>query len=178
VEFSLILWPFLLLLLATCDYAQIYFYEASLRHAIREAGRFASTGQIRPYTSNGAQVYDTNGDKVYMTSNYNPPLTMSRNESIKSLFREVCLLKSLTDSDIEVVSWPGNNGASEASPNDGPGIAEDYMRIRVSWPLALITPVAPLLDENGEYTITVESIFRNEPAKKFNLYTNKYPSEP
>ncbi|MEM1058948.1 MAG: TadE/TadG family type IV pilus assembly protein [Verrucomicrobiota bacterium] len=178
MEFSLILWPFLLLLLATCDYAQIYFYDSSLRHALRAAGRFASTGQAKPFTIDGQQVFDVDGNPILETSVYNPPLNMSRNESIRRVFRNVCRIKTLKDADIDIVSWPGTNDATEASPNVGPGLEEDRVRIRVSWPLGLITPVAPLLNDQGQYTITVEAIFRNEPSDFFQDFTNKYPNEP
>lgn len=179
VEFSLILWPFLLLLLATCDYAQIYFYEASMRHALQVSGRFATTGSARPYRVDGEPAQDTNGNNIYLTSAYEPTNIMSRNESIRAVFRDVCLI-DLEDSDILITSWPGPGSvaATETNPNEGPGISEDFVRIEVSWPLSLITPAASLLNDDGQYVVTVEGIFRNEPAENFNLFTDKFPSEP
>ena len=180
VEFSLILWPFLLLLLATCDYAQIYFYEASMRHALQVAGRFATTGGAKPLMQNGEPAEDADGDIIYLTSEYEAGEIMSRNESIRAVFRDVCLI-SLQDSDILITSWPGPDDGSEeteSNPNDGPGVAEDFVKLQVSWPLSLVTPVASLLEEDGEYIVTVQGIFRNEPGRNFNQFTDMYATEP
>lgn len=179
VEFSLILWPFLLLLLATCDYAQIYFYESSMRHALQVAGRFATTGGAKPYLVNGEPAEDTNGNSIYLTSAYESSNIMSRNESIRAVFRDVCLI-NMQDSNILITSWPGGGSvaATENNPNEGPGISEDFVRIEVSWPLSLVTPVASLLEDDGQYIVTVEGIFRNEPGENFNLFTDKFTGEP
>src|ERR1700761_156601 len=61
VEFSLIALPFFLILFATIDYAQIYFYKNSLQNALRESTRFATAGRI-------IQLYDASGNPVYETN--------------------------------------------------------------------------------------------------------------
>ena len=58
VEFSLVLLPFLAILFAIIDYAQIYFYENSMQNGLREACRFATAGRI--IQTSALPAYETN----------------------------------------------------------------------------------------------------------------------
>lgn len=174
VEFALIAWPFFLLLFATADYAQFYFYEHSLRYAVAVAGRYATPGS----------VLNTQSVAIAGLGTTNCPIRgvdsgtkwISRNESIRRTFSNYCAI-NLPLHQLKVYSWPGYNNATEASPNTGPGIAGDSVKLTVGYKLKLITPVARLLSPSGTYTITVSAIFVNEPSGNFVTYTNYYSGE-
>jgi Flp pilus assembly protein TadG len=170
VEFALILWPFLLLLFATCDYAQLYFYENALRHALRESGRFATPGKVLGTNSVSATITNVPDKSMVQPSKW-----ISRNESIKRVFSNACVVM-FTPADmtskIRITSWPGTNSATETNSNVGPGMAEDFMKIKVTYNIQLITPVASVLWNQSQYPVIVEGIFRNEPSNNFDLYTN------
>jgi hypothetical protein len=170
VEFALILWPFFIILFACCDYAQIYFYEHSIRHALREAGRFATTGKVLMTNTTGSTPIMSG----YVGSNY-----ISRQESIRRWFHTNSVI-AVPLADIDIVSWPTppNYTNTEISPAQGPGYANDYVKISVYYPIQLITPVSRMLFSNGVYHLTVSSIFLNEPSKNFITYTNRYTAEP
>jgi Flp pilus assembly protein TadG len=165
VEFALILWPFLMLMFATCDYAQLYFYENSMQAGLREAGRFAGPGKILTYVSNG-----TNAPVL---SSYSAGKPISRNESIRRWFQSNCVV-GFSSGQILITSGPDDT--SMTTP--GPGDAGDFVQISVTYPLKLVTPVSAMLFPNGVYNITVQGVFINEPSNAFVLYTNRYPSEP
>ncbi len=169
VEFALIVWPFLLLLFATIDYAQLYFYDSSLRHALREAGRFATTGNVMR-----TNFVLSNGP---LQSSYEANKPISRMESIRRIFQTNCLVNTPI-TNIVVESWPGlAETGTEAAPNKGPGDADDNVRIKVSAEVPMITR---LFFTNTKYKTTVTSVFRNEPSRNFlnTITTNYYGAEP
>ncbi len=179
VEFALIAWPFFMLLLATVDYAQFYFYEHSLRYALNTAGRFATPGMVLSTpsvpTTPGQESTDCPINSTYAVGQW-----ISRYESIRNTFSNNCSLQftrqQLKDY-VKVYSWPGTNSATESSPNAGPGMAGDFVKVVVTKEITLITPVASLLKTNGIYTLVLSGIFLNEPSNAFVTYTNYYASE-
>src|SRR5471032_2832871 len=61
VEFALICLPFFIILFAIIDFAEVFFYEASLQNALREAARFATAGRIIQATNAlGGPAFETN----------------------------------------------------------------------------------------------------------------------
>ncbi len=173
VEFALILWPFMLLLFATCDYAQFYFYEHSLRYALSVAGRYATPGSVF-----GTQAIAANGfTNCPKTGIYSDGKFISRNECIRVTFSNYCAI-NLPLSTLKIYSWPGATSATESNPNIGPGMASDNVRLVAAYPITLVTPVAKLLFTNGVYKVQVQAIFLNEPSGNFVSYQDRYTSEP
>lgn len=179
VEFALIAWPFFLLLLATADYAQFFFYEHSLRYALNTAGRYATPGMVlgTPSVPTVAGQEPTNNP---IDSSYSSGEWISRCESIRNTFSNNCSLQftrqQLQDR-VKICSWPGKNEATETTPNPGPGMAGDFVKVEVTYDLHMITPVGGLLKKNGVYTLTLSGIYLNEPSNAFVTYTNYYTDE-
>lgn len=174
VEFALILWPFLMIMFACCDYAQFYFYEHSLRYALYTAGRSATPGNVL-----GTNSYNTNS-MGYMTncplnSSYSAGNWISRYESIRRVFSNNCAismpLKSLIITNSSVLN--------PTQDHVGPGYANDYITIQVKYTLTFITPIAALMTTsgNGVFTNYIQGTFINEPSQNFNTYTNYYGGE-
>lgn len=171
VEFALIVWPFFLLLLATADYAQFYFYEHSLRYALTVAGRYATPGSVIT-TNSVPNGYGATTD-CPIRSSYQPSQWISRCESIRLRFSNNCAMSLPLDT-LKMCSWRPN---TPNVTNVGPGLAGDFVKLKVTYRLKLITPVGSLLSSNGEYNINVSAIFLNEPSGLFVLYTNYYTGE-
>jgi hypothetical protein len=176
VELGLVISVFIGLLLSYIDYAQIFFYKQNIQHAIREAGRFATTGNVLTNSSGP------------LSSSFVTSTNISRLESVRRVFFSNCLIatnSAFNWSQVVLVSWPGFNNATQAVPNYGPGIQEDYLRIQVVYPIKLISPFSMILiakDFNPvnaptSYTTIVESVFVNEKFF-FQYVTNYSPSEP
>lgn len=150
VEFAFIVFLFLLLILATCDYAQIFFYQESLLNGVREAGRFATTGQILCQSqSNGVP-----------TNPYGGTGGTNRLASIREIFRRTCVVGVATNN-ILIESWTGFGSTNVIS--NSAGNAGDYVHIKASYSLPLITPVISTYFSNGVYNTTAEMVFLNEP---------------
>jgi len=179
VEFALIAWPFFMLLLATTDYAQFYFYEHSLRYAMSTAGRYATPGLVLS-TNSIPHTAGQESTDCPVTSSYAAGQWISRYESIRRTFSNNCSIqftRTQLQDRVKVTSWPGTNSATETSPNLGPGMAGDFVKISVTYNVSLITPVASLLKSNGVYTLNVSGIFLNEPSQLFVINTNYYAGE-
>jgi hypothetical protein len=179
VELAFVIIIFLGLLLSFVDFAQVIFFKQNFQHSLRETGRFATTGNVL-----------TNSDGTTTQSSFQPGTNISRLESIRQTFFTNCLVQNgnnITWSNVVVVSWPGTNSATQQNPNYGPGIAADYLRVQVIYPIKLICPLSQLFVTyiaNGYdpanirtiYTTVVESVFVNE---KFYFNTvSYYANEP
>jgi len=198
VEFSLIALPFFIILFATIDYAQIYFYKNSLQNAMREACRFATAGNI-------IQLYDSSGNPLYETNN---GITMpeaiqdtagreaSRNECIRYWFQSNCIIHALPISNIVITSAPSLPGQPPTIASDGvtllqtngsaalpgPGNINDYVQVTATYTVQTITPLFSYLGGYGrgpnQYPCIASAIVKNEPAILNFLHTNMYPGEP
>lgn len=136
VEFALALPLFLLLICGTLDFGRLFFEEMTLQHAMREAGRYAVTGN---------KMSGTN-------PNTNQPYT--RIDSIIQIAQKAAA--GLDVSGIKISSVEGGNG-SAGGPND-------TVTISLTTYLKLITPlIARFFGPNGTYTIIASTTFKNEP---------------
>ena len=133
VEFALVLPMFLLLLFAVADFARLYFVEMTLQNAVREAGRYAITGNHVPDPNHSGQ-------------------NLSRVQSITSIAQKAAM--GLDVSNLQIISAGGGNGNA-----GGPG---DTVTISLTTDLLLLTPIAQFF-HNGVYTFTVSVSFKNEP---------------
>ncbi len=135
LEFALITPLFFLLVCGIFDFGHLFFVQMSMQDAIRQAGRFAVTGNHLP---------DPNS----------PGNNLSRVDSIIQTAQNAAAGTTITG--IQISS--ANGGTNNAG---GPG---DTITISITDDLPLITPlVANFFGPNGIYTFTVSVTFKNEP---------------
>ncbi len=135
VEFALVAPLFFLLVFGVIDFGRLFFTQATLQHALREAGRYAVTGNKLPGTNpETSQPY-------------------TRVESIKQIAKQAAM--GLDVSSVSVSSQSGGAGSAGA-----PG---DYVTVSITYTLKLITPIIGKFYNNGEHTFVAQTTFRNEP---------------
>ncbi len=136
VEIALMLPLFLLLMFGIIDFGRLMFTKMALQHAMREAGRFAVTGQRLPDPGN--------------------PLTLqTRLLSIKQVVREKSGGVKVDPNDIVISSIIG--GDADAGP---PG---DTVTIALTYQFFFATPLLGRFFNDGSHVFTVSTSFRNEP---------------
>jgi len=132
---------FFLLVLATVDFGYMMSTKLTLQNAVRQAGRYAITGQCV-----------TGADGSCSASRYNSVIQTLQSYSLG-------LINSSNTSTYVTLSCTNQGGGC---PNNagGPG---DVVTISVAYPYPFITPlIAPFFPSNS-YTIRVSSAFTNEP---------------
>jgi len=135
VEFAMIAPIFFLLIFGIIDFGRLYFTQSTLQHALREAGRYAVTGN--------------------KLSGTNPATTQpyTRVESIKQIASKAAM--GLNIGTVTVSSQSG--GANSAG---GP---RDIVTVSLTHTLNLITPIVGKFFNNGQHVFTVTTTFKNEP---------------
>ncbi len=134
VEFALVAPLFFLLVFGITDFGRLFFTQETLQFALREAGRYAVTGQQMP---NGSGGY------------------LSRVNSIKAVAAQKAV--GLDASHITISSPEGGT----LTPSGGPG---QTVVISLTTDLKLITPmIGRLFGSDQTYHFTVSTTFRNEP---------------
>lgn len=140
VEFAIALSLFLLLILGSMDFADLFSTKLTLQNAVRQAGRYAITGQCI-----------TNPDGTCQLSRYNSIVQTLQNASVG-------LLNSSNSSDISITCT--NNGGGCPNNAGGPG---DIITITVTYTYNFMTgPIAQYFT-GGSYMFTVSAAFTNEP---------------
>jgi Flp pilus assembly protein TadG len=134
VEFALIAPLFFLLLCAVLDFGRLFFVQMTLQNAVRQAGRFAVTGNHLPDPKD-------------------PSKKLSRMNSIIRSARDAAV--GLEVKNIQVSSAGGGSGHA-----GGPG---DIVTISLTTNLKLITPIVGRYFKDGTYPFTVSVSFKNEP---------------
>ena len=134
VEFALVVPAFLLLLCGIIDFSHLFYAEIILQNAVRQAGRFAITGNHLP-------------DPLHQGQN------LSRVASIIQTAENAA--EGLDVSAIQVSSLSGGQGSA-----GGPG---DTVTISLTTNLKLLTAMVMQFFPNGTYTFTVSVSFKNEP---------------
>lgn len=135
VEMALVLPMFLMLICAVVDFSHVFYVQMTLQNALREAGRFASTGNHLADPNNAGQ-------------------NLSRVNSIIATAQQAA--PGFTFTNINVTSVAGGAGSA-----GGPG---DIVTISMSSSVPMLTPLmAPFFQPNGTYNFTVSVSFKNEP---------------
>jgi Flp pilus assembly protein TadG len=137
VEFSFVAILFFLMLFGIMDFGRLFFTQMTLQHAVRQAGRFAVTGNhlTDPATGNA----------------------MSRVDSITQVARNAA--SGLDVSNIQISSASGGN----TGPSRGGG-PRDVVTISLTTNFRFVTPMIGLFfGSNGVYQFTVKATFLNEP---------------
>jgi TadE-like protein len=133
-ELALIIPMFLLLVFGVCDFGRLFFVETTLENALRQAGRYAITGNHQPDPKHPGQ-------------------NLSRVDSIVQVAQQAAIGIDVTDIQVSSV----NGGAGSAG---GPG---DTVIISLTSNVQLITPPIAAFFKNGIYTFTVSVRLKNEP---------------
>jgi hypothetical protein len=197
VEFSLVLLPFLAILFAITDYAQIWFYENSMQNALREACRFATAGRVIQTTA--TPNYETNAGVVTPVAIPAAEGEASRNECIRYWFNSNCVFQlpiasisisnaptlpgvppNLTTNSLGQVILVQSDGTAALK---GPGFANDYIQITATNTITTITPLFTFLGGYSRagmnsYVARVSAVVKNEPALLNFQHTNMYSDEP
>ncbi len=133
LEFALVVPTFLFLLFALVDFARLFYVEVTLQNAVRQAGRYAITGN-------------------HMADPNHPGQNLSRMSSIVQVAQNSA--EGLDVAAIQVSSLNGGNGSA-----GGPG---DTVTISLTTNLKLMTGYVAQFFKNGTYTFTVSVSFKNE----------------
>ncbi|HZR31498.1 MAG TPA: TadE family protein [Terriglobales bacterium] len=134
VEFAMIAPLFFFLLFGVVDFGRLFFVQMTLQNAVRQAGRFAITGN-------------------HLQDPKNPGQNLSRVNSIIKIATEASA--GLDISGIQISSAKGGPGSA-----GGPG---DTVTVSITDNLKLITPIIAQFFPNGTYRFTVGVTFKNEP---------------
>lgn len=133
LEFALVLMFFFTLIFCLFDFCWLLFAEMNMQDAVREAGRYASTGQ---------HVTSPSGS------------TLSRNDSITQVLHSLDVSANITSVNISSVS--GGAGSAGA-----PGDTVTIQAV-CSLPF-LTGFIRPFFGGSNAFTFTVSSTFKNEP---------------
>jgi Flp pilus assembly protein TadG len=135
MEFPVIVPLFFLLLFGVIDFGRLFFVQMSLQNAIRQAGRFAVTGNHLPDPKKPGQ-------------------NLSRVDSIIKTAQQAAMGLDVTN--VQVTSSKGGTGNA-----GGPG---DTVTISLTTNMKLITPIiSRFFGPKGTYKFTVSVSFKNEP---------------
>jgi TadE-like protein len=134
LEFALVAPVFFLLFFGVFDFARLFYVEMTLQNALREAGRYAITGN-------------------HQSDPNNPGQNLSRVNSIIQVAQQAAI--GLDISGIQISSAGGGSGSA-----GGPG---DTVTISLATDLQLVTPLVAQFFNNGVYRFVVSVSFKNEP---------------
>ncbi len=145
VEFAIGVTVFLLLIFATIDFGYFYFVKVTLQNAVRQAGRYAITGNC----SAGSNCFGTGS-----TNRYNSIVQVALNYSFGFI----------TTSDITITCLPPPIGLTGGCPayGGGAGGPGDTVAITATYTWNPLTALVAKYFTNGKYTFSVSSTFKNE----------------
>ena len=147
VEFAMVAPLFFMLIFGITDFGRLFFTKLTLQHALREAGRYAVTGQ------------KLTGNIPGTTNPY------TRVESIKAIAQKYAVGLLSSTSSIVIQAKDANGNVDAAHPAGLPG---ETVIVSLSTSLRLITPLIGQffpkdMSGNGVYNFTVSTAFKNEP---------------
>lgn len=134
MEFALVATMLFTVMLGCFEFSSLMYSQITLQNAVRQAGRYAMTGNHLPDPNHAGQ-------------------TLSRTASITKVAQQSAM--GLDVSNIQISSAQG--GTNNAG---GPG---DTVTISLTANLPLMTALVGQYFSDGRYTTTVSASFRNEP---------------
>lgn len=136
VEFAMVVPLFFVLLFGMIDIGRVFYAQMTLQNAMRQAGRYAVTGN-----------HLTQGTNV-----------LARAQSIAQVAQQAAVGLVLDVASIQI------NGQSSTNATANTGGPSGTVTISMTTRLQLITPlIGRFFGPNGVYTFTVSTTFRNEP---------------
>jgi Flp pilus assembly protein TadG len=134
VEFAVVLPLFFLLIFGILDMGHLYFVQVTLENAVREAGRYAVTGQKMPGLSRVASIQQ-------VAQNSAPGLDLTK----------------------VIISSSGDSATGGVGNADSAGLPGDNVTISLTTHLTLFTPLmGHYYGTNDVDTFTDSVTFRNE----------------
>jgi len=149
VEFAFVVPLFFLLIFGIIDFGRLFFTQMTLQNALRQAGRYAVTG------NHITNLGENPGD---------PPQTLSRVQSIKQIAQKAAL--GIPISNIQISSQSAADfasGTSNGTVSDSAGGPGSVVTVSLSYDLKFITPIIGQFFKNGTYHFSVSTSFKNEP---------------
>jgi Flp pilus assembly protein TadG len=140
VEAAISLSLLLMLAMATMDFGYLFYTKLTLQNAVRQADRYAVTGQCT-----------TGSDGTCTQTRYNSIVATLQDNSLG-------LLNTGNSADVSLACT--NNGGGCPNNAGGPG---DLITINVSYPYSFVSPVLGAFFPGHAYTIKVSSTSMNEP---------------
>lgn len=135
IEISLVLMTFFVLAFALMDFSWLMFSLMNVQDAVREAGRYASTGN-----------HATGGDGT----------TLSRIDSITQILDYYAVQGNITSCTVSISSAAGGAGSA-----GGPG---DVVTVKATCAVPLLTPgIGQWFPVGNTFNFTSSSTFVNEP---------------
>ena len=141
VEVAISLMLLLVFSMAAMDFGYLFSTKLTLQNAVRQAGRYAITGQC---------IAGSNG--TCSVTRYNSVVQTLQNTSLGYLNT------SNTASDVSMTCTDEGGGCPNGA--GGPG---DVVTISVSYPYSFLSPLLAAFFRNQSYMITVGASFTNEP---------------
>ena len=127
---------FIMLILGIMDFSRIYYCQSTLKYAVSQGARFATTGSA---------LADENEE------------LLTREESIVYMIRELAGFSDLSDDDIEITAVT-TGGQAVAGPG-GPG---DVVTVRANYRVDVLSPYLFHFFTEGQYAFEAVTTFRNE----------------
>ena len=145
VEFAIAAMVFLLLLFATIDFGYFYYVKVTLQNAVRQAGRYAITGNCSAGTN--CFVGGT-------TNRYNSIIQVALTYSFGLI----------TASNVSITCLPPPIGLTGGCPSyaGGAGGPGDTVMITATYTWHPVTALVSKFFNNGVYTFSVSATFKNE----------------
>lgn len=141
VEIAFALSIFVLLIMTSIDFGWMISTKLTLQNAVRQAGRYAITGQCF-----------TGSNGTCTATRYNSILTTVENYSLGNI-------NSNNVGTVVTLSCTNQGGGCPDNAG-GPG---DIVTISVNFPYPFITPLVAPFFPNHSYRIKVSAAFTNEP---------------
>jgi Flp pilus assembly protein TadG len=133
-EFAVVVPLFVLMIFGLTDFTRLLFEQVTLQNAVRQGGRYASTGNHQPDPQHSGQ-------------------NLSRVDSIKYVTQQAAM--GLDTSNLQIASTKGGNGSA--------GGPLDTVTLTLTTSVRLMTPMVGRFFPNNTYTFTVTTSYRNEP---------------
>jgi hypothetical protein len=141
LEFAISATVFFLLIFATLDFGFLFFAKVTLQNAVRQAGRYAITGNC-----GSGNCFGTGGNRLP---------TIIQTVSDYSFFLNPTVTVACVSG-----TCPGYAGGGTGNPGSNAGGPDDFVKITATyvWNPFLISQFFT----GGSYTLTVSSTFQNE----------------
>jgi Flp pilus assembly protein TadG len=136
VEAALGGFVFLVLIMATLDLGRMQYYRATLRHAVSQGTRYATTGQT---------MTNANGD------------AQTRDASIAGMIQNLSMGINVPHEPIQISARDGMGNVIAGS--GGPG---DVVTVSITYHVPVLAPVLRNFFPSATYTFTCTTSFRNE----------------
>ncbi len=157
VEFSLVVFPFFLLMFGLAEISMIGFAQTSLNNAVSEASRQIRTGRAQMGGLGAGEIRQMLCDELNM---------FMMMECDGNLYIDVNRFDSFTNASNNAASPIQNGEFQDAGFGYSPGAPSDIVVVRAYYRWKVMTPLfEPVFSNvsNGERILVSTMMFRNEP---------------